>query len=362
MSLYGGPDRYKKRGLSVLRLNIGRLWTYFVMIVFGIMFSTSIIIAFLAVTLYRMGRLSPEGGNFLTIIFFFLTISVFVGTAISIFVARRILKPIAKFSRAAAEVAKGNFDIRLDETESIEEIQELSRNFNLMTRELSSIETLRNDFVVNVSHEFKTPIAAIEGYATLLQDESLPQTDRRDYIRMIVDSARQLANLSENILRLSKLENQEVLVEKNEFRLDEQIRQAVLLLEPEWSRKNLNLQIDLQKSLYVGDEHLLWQIWINLLGNAVKFTPEGCDIAVKLYRNPTAVVVRIHDTGCGMTDEVRRHIFDKFYQGDTARKADGNGLGLALVKRIVELCDGSVEVQSKPGEGSIFTVSLLHPL
>lgn len=335
-----------------------RLWIYFAVIVFSIMFVTASIMIGLAGLLYHFGHLRMENGTPLAPIAFLLFMSVMIGTAISFFVAKKILNPITKFSKAAAEVATGNFNIHLDEEERIEEIRDLTRNFNLMVRELSSIETLRSDFVVNVSHEFKTPIASIEGYAALLQEDGLSGKERYEYTQIIINSARQLATLSDNVLKLSKLENQELVFEKNAFRLDEQIRQAVLLLEPEWSKKELNLLIDLKKTVYCGSEQLLHLVWVNIIGNAVKFTPQGGSIEVHLYEERSSIITRISDTGCGMDDSVQRHIFDKFYQADTARKSDGNGLGLALVKRIVDLCGGKTTVQSKAGEGSTFTISL----
>ncbi len=334
-----------------------KLWIYFSMIIFVIMFITAIIMAFLAVLMFRLGHLN-QGGHPLIPIIFLLFLSVAIGTVISLFVAKKILKPITGFSKAASEVAKGDFTIHLDETEHIEEIRELTHNFNVMVQELSSIETLRNDFVVNVSHEFKTPIASIEGYATLLQNKVPFESDIYEYAQMIIESAHQLSTLSDNILYLSKLENQEVIVEKESFRLDEQVRQAILMLEPKWSEKNLDLQIDLEKIVCYNNKNLLFQVWMNLIGNAIKFTPKDGVIGIRLLQSNFNLIIKISDTGCGMYGSVLRHIFDKFYQGDTTRKAEGNGLGLALVKRIVDLCSGHITVVSKINKGSEFTITL----
>lgn len=339
-----------------------RLWVYFVFIVFAIMFVSAVAMVFLALLMFHFGRFPIREGNPFVPFCVMLFISVLIGTAISLFVAKKILKPITRFSKAAAKVAQGNFDIHLDETGRIPEIRDLARNFNLMAKELSNIETLRNDFVVNVSHEFKTPIAAIAGYATLLQDCSLSAAQRDEYTRIIIDSARNLSALAENILMLSRLETHDGFFERNPFRLDEQIRQAVLMLEPEWSRKGLDLQIDLAKITYCGNEPLLWQVWMNVIGNAVKFTPQDGRIGIRLFQigsnTGSNIVIRISDTGCGIADDVRKRIFDKFYQGDTTRKSDGNGLGLALVKRIIDLCGGRITAASEIGSGSTFTVSL----
>ncbi|WNS40709.1 HAMP domain-containing sensor histidine kinase [Paenibacillus sp. MMS20-IR301] len=310
---------------------------------------------------YKLGNNTWGRGHgnpfppFLTIILF----SLVIGTAISIIVGRKILAPITDFSKAAKEIAKGNFDIYLDESHPVNEISEVAHHFNLMVQELRSIETLRNDFVVNVSHEFKTPIAAIEGYAMLLQEENLSRAEHDEYTGMIIESSRQLSNLSGNILKISKLENQEMLTEQTEYMLDEQLRQALLLLEPFWGPKQIGLNIDLEELSYYGNEELMMQVWLNVLGNAVKFTPEGGEISVSLSRETDGwISAVISDTGTGMAPAVRKHIFEKFYQGDPARSAEGNGLGLPLAARIISLSKGTIEVRSEPGQGSSFTIKL----
>lgn len=337
------------------------LWVYFAFIVFGIMLATAFIMTFLVFILFRMGLLSQHNRSLLTPIVFLLFISVIIGTSISLFVAKKILKPIAAFSKATDEVAIGNFSIEINEESPIKEIRDLSKNFNIMVQELSSIETLRNDFIINVSHEFKTPIAAIEGYATLLQGNNLSDVEYKEYTQMIIHSARQLDTLSSNILSLSKLENQELILEKNLYRLDEQVRYAVLMLEPEWSLKNIDLQIDLAKTEFYGNERLLMQVWINLIGNAIKFTPDNGTIHINLFKQNSHLIFKVIDSGIGIDDLTISHVFDKFYQGDTARKTEGNGLGLALVKRIIDLSNGSITVESEIRQGTTFTVFLPYP-
>jgi len=334
-----------------------RLWLYFALIVFAIMTVTAIAMVVVAFWAFRLG-LWKHNGNPLTPVIFLLFISVLIGTSLSLFVARKILKPINNFSKAAREVANGNFDIQLDEISRIKEIQELNRNFNLMIRELSNTETLRVDFVTNVSHEFKTPLATIEGYATLLQSDEISDVERRDYTKMIITSSQQLSILTGNILKLSKLAHQEVLLDKEVFRLDEQIREAILLLENKWSAKNIVMDINLFKIKYTGKKDLLMQVWMNLIDNAIKFTPANGTINVNLAFKQEYLVITVSDSGCGMDEIVLRHIFDKFYQGDTARQSDGNGLGLALANRIVELSNGKIEVTSKVDSGSSFAVRL----
>lgn len=334
------------------------LWWYFVSMVFVIILSFVLIMAILAFLYFRMGNNTMEHSNPFPPILTMMLFSLVIGTTISFMVGRKILAPIADFSKAAKEIAGGNFDIYLNESHRVNEISDVAHHFNIMVQELRSIETLRNDFVVNVSHEFKTPIAAIEGYATLLQEEDLSKEEHAEYTGMIIDSARQLSTLSGNILKISKLENQEMLTEQTEYSLDEQLRQALLLLESFWSPKQLSLNIDLEEQRYYGNEELLMQVWLNVLGNAVKFTPEGGEISVSLRADESWISVVISDNGIGMTPKVRKHVFEKFYQGDPARAAEGNGLGLPLAARIISLSKGTIEVSSEPGRGSTFTVKL----
>lgn len=290
-------------------------------------------------------------------------ISIFVvatvaGALMSIFVGRRILAPMVKLSNASKEVARGNFSVIVSDSSRLEEVQTTFRNFNAMVRELNSISTLSNDFVANVSHEFKTPLTAIEGYTMLLQDPALKEEERGEYLDKILQSVHRLTTLTGNILMLSKIESKSIAEQYRYFRLDEQLRQAVVLLEPEWSQKKLSFDVSLDEVTLHGCESLLMHVWTNLIGNAIKFSEEGQCIGIHLLEQKECVVVSIIDHGCGMSREVQERIFEKFYQGDTSRKALGNGLGLALVKRIVELTDGVIEVISQPGKGATFRVIL----
>ena len=216
----------------------------------------------------------------------------------------------------------------------------------------------RSDFVANVSHEFKTPIASIEGYATLLQDHRLSPEKHDHYVEIIIENSRRLSNLSSSILMLSKLENQEVIPNKTVYRLDEQLRKVILMLEGKWEPKNIEFDMELPRKLYYGSERLLEQVWSNIIDNAIKHSPENSTIHVFMNTTDDAVEVIVTDHGEGMTEDVQKHIFEKFYQGDPSRKSEGNGLGLPLAKRIVELCNGRITVTSAPGEGSAFTVRL----
>lgn len=353
----------KARSKKIKFKNHATIWIYFAVVIFLIMIGTAFLMSILALMLLVGGLLDFHSRGPLTPLASLFLISAVIGTTISCFVGAKVLRPISKLSRATTEVAKGNFDVRVDESSKIDEIREMSRNFNTMTRELNSIETLRSDFVVNVSHEFKTPIATIEGYATLLQDKTLSEEERTEYTTMILESVRQLSSLSGNILNLSKLESQEVVLEKNEYRLDEQIRQAILLLEKEWSSRNINMEVDLSYIDFVGDQALLMQVWMNLISNAIKFTPENGTVRVhslitESNTGQRRAIVEISDTGCGMSENTLKHIFDKFYQGDTTRKSDGNGLGLSLTKKILDLTGSTIEATSQLEKGSTFVVSL----
>lgn len=341
----------KKKRIMNLRLA-------FVTSIFFILLVTAIFILPLA---YYFAQHQPFGpGPFLpfTILLIF---SVVLGTCISGMVGKIILRPINDISEATKAVATGDFTIRLESSRQIVELQDFFTNFNSMVQELSSIETLRNDFVLNVSHEFKTPLAAIEGCAVLLQDDTITQEERQEYITMIREASKQLSSLTGNILKLSKLESSDLPIEKAEFSLDEQLRQAVLQLDTQWAQKNIELEVDFDEALYHGNEELLLQVWQNLLTNAIKYSDNGGKVLVALYRTNKGISIQVEDHGIGMTETVQRHIFEKFYQGDTSRKTDGNGLGLALAQRIVMAHGGTIAVKSQLGQGSVFTVRLPQP-
>ena len=291
-------------------------------------------------------------------IFVLLSGSLLIGCAVAVYVGKLIIRPVQNISNAFDELSKGNFEVKVSENERIMEIREMAQRFNAMTYDLSHIETLRSDFVANVSHEFKTPIAAIEGYAMLLQNHRLSDEKHDHYVEKILENSRRLSNLSGNILMLSKLENQEMVLDSKEFRLDEQLRKAVLVLENKWAVKNIEFDMEMQKQIYYGSEQLLYQVWINILDNAIKHSPQGGIIQISIQETENAMTVYITDQGDGMTGEIQKHIFEKFYQGDSSRKTEGNGLGLALVKRIVDLCKGEISVESAPGKGATFALSL----
>ena len=308
--------------------------------------------------LFRCGLLSVNPfGRHIPILLLALG-SLLLGSVIALYVGRLIVRPVQNISVAFDKLSAGDFDVKVPENERLREIREIAQHFNAMTYDLSHVETLRSDFVANVSHEFKTPIAAIEGYATLLQTPNLSPENHAHYVERILENSRRLTNLSGNILMLSKLENQEIIPGKTEFRLDEQLLKCILLLESKWTEKEIEWDIELYRQTYYGSEELLEQVWLNILDNAIKHSPQGGSISVALTDTGTELFVRIADRGDGMTEEIQKHIFEKFYQGDSSHKAEGNGLGLALVKRIIELSKGQIYVRSSPGSGAEFQITL----
>lgn len=280
-----------------------------------------------------------------------------IGGLLVLIAVRQITKPVKRLTRAAQEVAKGNFDIQID-YDSTDEIGVLTRNFNRMVRELRNMEYLRKDFLSNVSHEFKTPIASIQGFAKLLKDSTLPPERFDEYTDIIISESDRLSKLASNVLKLSRLENQDIVSLKQEFSVDEQIRRVLLLLEQRWTEKEMELDLRLEPVRWVGNEEMLEQIWINLIGNAIKFSDPGGYLKIRLYRKNFIVVAEIEDHGIGMDENVQKRIFDKFYQGDSSHSKEGNGLGLAIVKRILELCKGEIACKSEPGVGTRFTIWL----
>lgn len=287
------------------------------------------------------------------------TIALFIiiSASLIIVLTSKLVHPILALTNATQRVARGDFDVHLDE-ERNDEIGRLTRNFNYMVQELKTIEYLRRDFISNVSHELKTPLASIRGYATLLQNERLDASERQDYAEVIAQEAARLANMSSTMLMLSRLERQTAQESPTRFALDEQIRMAILILEPQWSAKHIELSIDLEPVELVGSEDLLQQVWLNILGNAIKFSSAKGQIDVDLQRVGQSVAVRIRDYGIGIAPEDLDRVFEKFFQVDRTRSGEGSGLGLSLVRRIVMLFNGTIDVESTPGEGTLFTVTL----
>lgn len=286
-------------------------------------------------------------------------LSFLLATVMFYFIVHKVFKPLEQMTKASKQVAKGNYTVQVSYDGKVEELSHMFHNFNRMVQELNSVEMIRNDFTANVSHEFRTPLSSITGYVTLLQDPELTEEERKEYIQKIFFNIEKLGDLTENILRLSKLEHQAYLEPPVTYRLDEQIREAIVLLEPKWGRKGIGFDLDLPEITYTGQQALLFQVWMNLLSNAIKFSQQEGTVTVRLKEQEDSFEVLFSDDGIGMSKETMTHIFDKFYQGDTSHRSQGNGLGLALCKEIIDRCDGKIYVTSQPGHGSVFMVRLM---
>lgn len=271
---------------------------------------------------------------------------------------RAYLRPVLRLSQGMQAVAKGDFGKELDTTNVKGEMQQLLTNFNRMTLELAGTELFRRDFINHFSHEFKTPIVSVRGFAHQLLKGNLSPEQQREYLEIIEGEADRLARMSANVLLLSHLENQNIFSEKEEFDLDEQLRHCILILERHWARKGLFFAPELERVRYVANMEMLSHVWINLLSNAIKFSPQGAEIEVTCHREEDNVVVSVSNAGEGIPEDKIVHIFDQFYQGDPSHKAEGNGLGLSIAKKIVSVYGGSISVRSELGEKTTFTVIL----
>lgn len=284
--------------------------------------------------------------------------SVVVGGAVTNYITHSFIDPITCLGKAMKEVAGGNFHVAMQSDSKLKEVRDIYESFNRMVKELGNTETLQTDFISSVSHEFKTPINAIEGYASLLQDHHQSPEEQETYIEKILFNTRRLSTLTGNILLLSKINNQSIRPQRTVFRLDEQIRQAIVALEQKWTEKNIDFDVELDKVTYSGYESLLLHVWSNLIDNAIKFDPPGGMICLRLRQADDEAVFTIDDNGPGIAPEEQERIFHKFYQSDSSREMSGNGLGLALVKQIVEFSGGTVSVENLPEAGCRFTVRL----
>jgi len=337
-----------------------------VMFVFAIMMVATLLTALLVLILHltdilpflsdgRAGQSEGFGGT--RIIVLMMVSSTLIGTAIAAFFSKKALEPIRKVIDATHKIADGDFNTRI-ELKGIQELEELSLSFNKMTDELSAIETLRRDFINNFSHEFKTPIVSVRGFAKLLKNENLGEGEKQEYLDIIISEAERLAALSTNILNLAKYENIGIITDKSVFRLDEQIRKVIALTEPAWSAKDIELNVDMEEISFDGNEDLTQQVWLNLIDNAIKFSNQNGTISIRLAKWNGGIRFIIKDNGIGMDEKTKSLIFDKFFQEDSSRTKAGNGLGLTIVKRIIELHGGQVEVQGELGMGSEFIVWL----
>ena len=271
------------------------------------------------------------------------------------------IRPAKELVKATERVAKGDFTVQVEEQDrwiAIEENCTLIENFNRMAKELQSIDHMQKGFTGNVSHEFKTPLASIVGFTEILLEDGLSEEERKEYTALVHEEAMRLSRLAENLLRLSRLDAQAIIVRHEEIDIAEQIRQCVILLAERWEEKNISFDIDLEPLVIAGDMDMTKQVWLNLLDNAIKYSGEGTRIQIKGRRSKEAVCVRTRDEGIGIPPDKQGHIFERFYQCDESHREKGHGLGLPIVKRILELLGGVIECTSEPGKGTEMAIAL----
>lgn len=333
----------------------------------GIMLGANVMASLLMLVLFDEKTFTPKGSTISQIPIIFVIslqmggIAFLIGTLFIFLATRIVVRPITQISAVTKRVTKGDFTARVYPIgKRRDEITALAENVNVMVTKLSRNEYLHQNFVSNVSHEFKTPLAAIQGYAELLMTNSLQTQKRLEYAQIIMRQSNRLSKLSSNLLRLSELEEKSMVLKQETFRLDEQIRDAMLLLQTEWQQKQLQVEFALEEVFYTGDKELLYQVWVNLLSNAIKYNHSGGFLRVTLTQKGQTgrIHIMVSDHGIGMTEEQVSRVFERFYKADAARGGEGTGLGLSIVKRILELHDGEIFVESNLGTGTDFTVVL----
>lgn len=331
---------------------------HFGIIIFLINLITTVITAALMYISFSIGLLNEqniESKMILPIIT--LASCILVGIVVSACSSKAVLKSVREFIEATEKLSRGDFSARLN-IKQPPQFRILSKNFNIMAEELGGIEVLRTDFINNFSHEFKTPIISIKGFAEILKDDDISKEERNEYLDIIIEESKRLTSLATNVLNLSKIETQAILKEKQRFNIGEQIRQSILLLDSKFQSKNILLDINIEDYYINGNKEMLNQVWLNLLDNAIKFNNENGLLSVNMIRKEKEILITITDSGIGISKDVISKIFDKFYQEDTSHSTKGNGLGLAIVKKIIELHEGRIECDSIVSKGTKFTVTL----
>lgn len=328
------------------------------------------VIFFLTITIVVMSAVLifsavEQSGNKTTIALVMFAVIVFLAAVCTVvdWLRRKMTvdRPVQKILEATDKIASGDFSVRLDIRHPVNRYDEydcIMENFNKMAAELSRTEVLHTDFISNVSHEIKTPLAIIQNYAASLQNKNLDDRTREKYAQTLVGASKRLTALITNILKLNKLENQEIKPEYETVNLTETLAETVLGFEELIENKGLELECDFDEDVIIfSSPSYLETVWNNLLSNAVKFTEKG-KISVSLKKEKGQAVVKVSDTGCGISSETGKHIFEKFYQGDTSHSQEGNGLGLALVKKVIDITGGTIAVNSELGKGTTFTITL----
>lgn len=331
-----------------------------ILLVFAIMIFSNIAIVLIYAIILKLGVINPQRFNPLIVGTVLMAASIVISLLVTPVFSSNLSTITKKITKALNQISKGDFTVQLDEHYfNSPKINEIIITFNKMVRELNSIETLRSDFISNFSHEFKTPIVSILGFAKLLKDPSTSHEEKEEYINIIISESKRLSDLANNVLLLSKLQSEERKEPKETtFSIDEQIRQSVLLFVKEWEEKNINIDIDVDIIKYKGNEELIHQIWINLISNAIKFSNINGDIEISGKKVDNNIVVKISDYGIGISNDSIQRIYDKFYQADASHSTIGNGLGLSIVQEIVKLHKGNIQVESEINKGTTFTVYL----
>lgn len=348
----------KKRSKKALdkRINASLISFRAYLAIFAIVFllivgQTFIIIDYLGQTLPLIGTLS----------YYLLGMSLVFTILFGVFKRYIYGKPIRRIAKAARQITEGDFSVRVESLRKDgkkDEIEVLIEDFNKMAEELNSVETLKSDFIANVSHEIKSPLSVIQSYTMALKDRNLTSDEREEYADTVIEATQKLSLMVANILKLNKLENQEIYAIRNRYQLGEQLRRCALFHMESWQAKNIDFHIDVEDVIVNYDESLLEIVWNNLISNAVKFTEPGGNIKLSSVLDEEYIYVTIKDTGCGISAGEIERVFDKFYQGDTSHSTQGNGLGLALVKKVLQIAEGEINIESSPNNGSTFTVKL----
>ena len=321
----------------------------------------SMLIALFATAIMRWAGIDLRAFNTILIMVLGFAVSLILGTFFAVLFFKRSVDLADNLKIALKRISKGDYSVRIENKSNNKDslIYDVIENFNKMVEELNSVAILRNDFISNFSHEFKTPIVSIKGYAELIKDgKNLTEKQKQEYLQIIIDESKRLSNLASSTLLMSKLDSQTEIKETEIFSVNEQIKQCVLILDNEFKTKNLEVKIKLGKMRVNCSMDMLQQVWLNILTNAIKYTPMGGKIRISSIEMEKEYVISISDNGIGMNKETLDHIFDKYYQGDNSHATTGNGLGLSIAKRIVELSGGKIEVNSAEGKGTTFSVSL----
>lgn len=332
-------------------------------LVFVVLLATMSIVVLALSIMVRLeifSDLNPDSPGTTLLIVLSAVASIIIGTALSTLIGKIPLKPVNSIMNTLNRLASGDYKARLpvrNFTSKLPVISEITDSFNTMASELDNTEMLRSDFINNFSHEFKTPIVSIAGFARLLKKENLTEAQKTEYLNIIEEESMRLSHIATNVLNLTKVENQQILTNTTLFNLSEQLRTCVLLLENKWEEKSISFQMDIGEHMISGNEELLKQMWINLIDNAIKFSPTGETVEICIKKPSSCIEVSITNKGPEISEEDKKRIFSKFFQADKSHAAQGSGVGLAIVKKVAQLHDGTVEAESRQGK-NIFTVIL----